>query len=54
MCTAKHNFDRAVANNDGNIVAAMCSRCGKTVDLGKGDIPEEAKNEDCEREAFNC
>ena len=50
----KHNFDRALADNDGNVLGAICSRCGKTVELENGDMPIEAKNEDCEREDFHC
>ncbi len=44
---AKHNFDRATADNAGNIDGAMCSRCGKTVKLENGDIPDEIKKEEC-------
>ena len=53
MAMTKHNFDRPLADDDGNIVGAMCSRCGKTTNLDGGDIPEVIKNEDCEPEDFN-
>jgi len=48
MTTIKHNFDRPLADDAGNIHAAMCSRCGKTTELDCGDLPEAIKNEECE------
>jgi hypothetical protein len=45
---AEHNFDRALADNAGNIVSAMCSRCGKIAKLDSGDIPDDIKSEECE------
>jgi hypothetical protein len=52
MAMTKHNFDRPLANDAGNIVGAMCSRCGKTTGLDGGDIPDAIKNEDCAPEDF--
>jgi len=44
----KHNFDRPLADDAGNIHAAMCSRCGKTTELDEGDLPQVIKNEESE------
>ncbi len=52
MTATKHNFDRPLADDAGNIRAAMCSRCGRTTELDRGDIPDTTKNEDCELEDF--
>lgn len=52
MTTTKHNFDRPLADDDGNIQAAMCSRCGRTTELDSGDMPDAIKNEKCEPEDF--
>ena len=52
MTTKKHNFDRPLADDAGNIHAAMCSRCGKTIELDGGEIPDATKNEECESEDF--
>ena len=48
MTTTKHNFDRPLADDVGNIHAVMCSRCGKTTELDEGDLPEAIKDEECE------
>jgi hypothetical protein len=53
MTTKKHNFDRPLADDVGNIHAAMCSRCGKTVELEGGDIPDATKKEECESADFS-
>lgn len=53
IAMTKHNFDRPLADDVGNIVGAMCSRCGKTTKLDGGDIPDATKNEDCEPEGFS-
>jgi Fe2+ or Zn2+ uptake regulation protein len=53
MTTTKHNFDRPLADDAGNIHAAMCSRCGKTTELDGGDMPDAIKNEKCEPEDFS-
>jgi len=50
MAKAKHNFDRPLADDAGNIIGAMCSRCGRIVQLEDGDMPDDVKNEDCEQE----
>jgi hypothetical protein len=50
---AKQNFDRATADNAGNVDGALCSRCGKTVKLENGDIPTDMKNEECRPEDFS-
>jgi len=50
---AKHNFDRPIGDNAGNIVATGCSRCGKIVNLKDGEIPPEALQEECKREDFS-
>jgi hypothetical protein len=50
---AKQNFDRATADNAGNVDGALCSRCGKTVNLENGDIPTDIKNEECRPEDFS-
>ena len=47
---AKHNFDRPFADEAGNIVSAMCSRCGRIVELDGADIPDDIRNEDCEQQ----
>jgi hypothetical protein len=48
VTATKHNFDRPLADDVGNINAVTCSRCGKTTELDRGDIPEVIKHEECE------
>ena len=52
VTATEHNFDRPIADDAGNIHAAMCSRCGKTTELDGGDIPDAIKNEECEHYTF--
>jgi hypothetical protein len=54
MGMAKHKFDRATADKAGNVDGALCTRCGRTVELDDdGNIPTDVQNEECEREDFS-
>ena len=50
LTMTEHNFDRPLADDAGNVVGAMCSRCGRIIQLDGGDIPDAIKNEECEQE----
>ncbi len=50
---AKHKFDRAAGDKAGNVKGALCSRCGKIVELEDGDIPRKFQDEECTPEDFS-